>query len=403
MKRTPGNRHLAWTIVIPLLGLWAITAFLSYRVWVHGADHRDFYPRWAGVRRLLSGSRDLYSQEAVRAIQVSLYGAPLPADRDQQAFAYPAQLAVLLIPFGLIPNVEIATAIWQGLSLILVLFALLLLRPHAPGPIPLYVILAFVFWHYTLLMLFQGQITAIPFAAVVAGAVAFLQHRDFLAGVALSLGVVKPELAFLPIGALTVLSLREKRPCLLVGFLVGSLVLFGASLLIAGWWVPTWITSLGQYAVYAKVVWPLGESWRLSPLLAVAFIIGVAAMLLTTPRSTWTLIGASVPAGMLLLPQTLTWGLTMLAVPLLLSWRHHGRIAVIAVWILGWLALFIRPLPDWWKIQAVAMPALSVATLILAHHPFRDDGDAASAQRLGGCGKSRTGGDLSRSDCADSG
>jgi len=99
-----------------------------YSTWIHGADHRDSYPRWAGVRLALFNEQDLYSQETTRLMQLELYVAPLPPDADQQGFAYPAQLVVLLFPFWFIDDVEAAAAAWVGLSILIILSTLYLAR-----------------------------------------------------------------------------------------------------------------------------------------------------------------------------------------------------------------------------------------------------------------------------------
>src|SRR5262245_48996182 len=64
----------------------------AYFGWIHGADHRDFYPWWAASRLAIFESRDPYSADTIRQMQITLYGAPLPPDRDQQGFHYPAHL-----------------------------------------------------------------------------------------------------------------------------------------------------------------------------------------------------------------------------------------------------------------------------------------------------------------------
>lgn len=357
-------------LVLPVIVfLWLATAFFAYRAWVHGADHRDFYPWWAGVRRVLAGERDLYSAEATRAMQIQLYGAPIPAGRDQQGFAYPAQLVVLLLPFGLIPDVEIATALWQGASLILLGAAFWAVRRSVSHRLPLWILLAMVVWNYPLLMLFQGQITAFICAILAGAAALFTRRRDAWAGGLLALGVIKPELIVFPALAFLFPVLREKRWRFLWGLLGTSLLLFLVSVGLTGWWVPDWLNRVREYAGYARVVWAPVELWQVHPLVALGLLAGLAWMVWRSRSTLWGLLGTSIPAGMLIFPQTLVWGLTVLTIPLLLAYRRAGRFAVWLIWVLGWVALFIEPVPEWWKVQAVGMPLLTLGALWLAGVP----------------------------------
>ncbi len=369
MPLTASARVYRFLVLPVIVALWLATAFFTYRAWVHGADHRDFYPLWAGVRRVLSGERDLYSAEATRTIQIQLYGAPIPAGRDQQGFAYPAQLVVLLLPFGLIADVEVATALWQSTSLILLGLAFWAVRRSVSHRLPPGILLAMVVWNYPLLMLFQGQITAFLCAVLAGTAALWTRCRDVWAGALLALGVVKPELMALPALTFLFFALREKRWRFLWGLLGTSLLLFLISVGLAGWWVPDWLNRLREYAGYARVVWAPVELWRVHPLSVLGLLAGLAWMVWRRRSTLWGLLGTSLPAGMLILPQTPLWGLTVLTLPLLLAYRRAGCIAVWLIWILGWVALFIQPVPEWWKVQAVGMPLLTLGALWLAGVP----------------------------------
>jgi len=357
------SRKIAAVLFITL---WVLSSITCYRVWIQGADHRDFYPRWAGIRQLLSGNRDLYAEGTTRQMQIELYGAAIPAGLDQQGFAYPAQLAVMLLPFGLIPDVEIATAAWEGLSLCLLLSALLFLNNTQQKRAPIFLVAALVLWQYPLMMLFQGQVTAIPLAALAVAIGAFLRDQDWLSGAVLTLSLVKPELACVPVVTLIIFSLVSRRFELIKGFILAILIFILTSIAVAGWWFPGWIDSLGRYNAYASVVWPLGEVWRVSPLLACVMLAALAGSLVLNRRNPQWMVVASIPLGMLLLPQTLTYSLTLVTIPLLVAWKGNARYAVLAVWFIGWFALLVGFIPDLWKAQAIAIPALSIACLVLA-------------------------------------
>ena len=347
--------------------LWLLLSGVAYTVWVKGADHRDFYPRWAGARLALFQHQDLYAPETTRAIQITLYGAPLPSTADQQGFAYPAILVVVLLPFWFIGNVEIATAAWIGCAAMLFIITLLLLRQPA-GP-PEAVLALYLLWYFPLLSLFQGQVTALVLASTGLGWWAFRRHRDLLAGAALAVGLVKPQLVLFPLAAVLLLAIHRRRFQVLAGFGGAAIALLLASMAAAGFWIPAWLLALTRYQHYAKTFWALGALGHISLWLAVAFSLILLALLRLLWQQDDLFFAASIPAGMLLLPQTLIWGLAMLLIPLTLLWHKRTRIAILGIWALGWLSLagnlYFRP---WWQVQGVVFPLLTLGLAGIAWH-----------------------------------
>ena len=50
-------RKKLWLLISVSLAVWVILSFAIYFAWIHGADHRDFYPWWAASRlHLLTGA-----------------------------------------------------------------------------------------------------------------------------------------------------------------------------------------------------------------------------------------------------------------------------------------------------------------------------------------------------------
>jgi hypothetical protein len=356
----------AWGVV-SLLAIWALTSVFSYRAWIHGADFRDFYARWAGARLVLFEGRDPYSAETTRMIQLRIFGAPLSPEQDQQAFAYPALIIAPLLPLWMIGNVEVATAIWVGFSAAALLGSLLLLRRLVNPPPHLAVIGLLLVWSYTLLMLFQGQFTGFVTAAIAIGIWASWTGHERLGGLVASLGLIKPALAFLPLVALCLLAIKNRRLAFIAGLAIGAGLLFSLSFVLAGWWIPGWIEALRAYSAYAKVSWPIRDAWEVGPVAFAALVAAVLATLIGLRRAgalEW--IAASAPLGIVLLPQTLIWELSMLVLPLLLAWRGRGRAAVVAAWILGWLGLLPTGLNEWWKAETALMSIVALVALAIA-------------------------------------
>lgn len=353
-----------WVYFWGALVLWSAVSFGAYSTWIRGADHRDLYPRWAVARMVLFDGRDPYSIETTQQMQVRLYGGLLPPDHDQQAFAYPAQLVILLLPLWFIDNVEVATAVWEGFSVLLLIGALYLLSRLRAKPLPAWLGAGLLLWSYPLLMIFQGQFTGLVLAAFMASLAAFCARRDGLAGAVIGIAVIKPELALLPWITLLFLAARERRWRVWSAFFAFQAGLFLLSLMIAGWWVPGWMYGIARYAVYAKSEWALQTAWQSSPLLLVMIL---ALMIAAAIRIRWTpvlLFTASIALSLLVLPQTMMWNLTLLIAPLALSWKGSARFAVAAAWLLGWVMLLNG---SEWRLQYILLPCASLLSMLMAY------------------------------------
>lgn len=358
------NRQKIILLILLGLLLWAAFSAATYLGWIHGADHRDFYPWWAAARLHFFQGLDPYALDTTGKMQLLLYGHTIPPNLDQQAFHYPAQLLVLLFPLWWIPNVEIAAAIWAGFSVVLLFAALAISNQFSDRKRPLGLLAALLLWQYPLLMIFQVQITALPLASLVAAFWAYTRRKDRLAGITLGLALVKPELCLAPWAVLAVIALLQKRWRLLAFFIGTEALLFLLSLAAAGWWLPGWIAAVSRYSSYAKSTWTPLTAWQIHPLVAFTSYALVAWIFYILRKNPTALFAASIPLSMLALPQTPIWNLTMLLLPLSLAWQGKGRWVVALTWVLGW-AIF--PFPATWQIQYLVFPLLSLLALTLAY------------------------------------
>jgi hypothetical protein len=338
--------------------LWVITSIVAYRAWIAGADHRDFYPRWGGARLALFERLNPYAAGTTARLQRNLYGEVLSQGVDQQGFAYPAHLIPLLLPLWLVNDVEIATAIWEGFSFVAIIMALWALGSVTSRPKP-WVPAWLAAWAYSMVVIFQGQMTVLPLLGISIGIWAYFREKDFLAGAALVLSTVKPEIALLPIVAFAFVALRERRHQVITGFMTVGVLLTIASILISGWWLPDWISQLGDYAEYAQVSWAPGTAWEVHALLAIGLFSLLGFALYRAQWTTELILAVSIPVGLLILPQTLIWSMAILLIPLLLAWRGRARWAVAGLWVLGWVALIYASTGELWKVQMLIFPLLT--------------------------------------------
>ena len=206
----------------------------------------DLYPRWLGARELLLHGRDPYAADITREIQTGYYGRPLdptrPSDpKDQQAFAYPLYVVLVLAPAVRLPF-PLAQRVFLGLLLVLTAASVLLWLRALQWRVSitaklLWIIL--VVGSFPAIQGFKLQQLTLLVAALLAAAMACLVQRRFvIAGILLAIASIKPQLlALVAIWMIIWISgnWRERRP-LFWGAAAGMTVLLtGSEFLLPGW------------------------------------------------------------------------------------------------------------------------------------------------------------------------
>jgi hypothetical protein len=238
--------YLAW------VGYGAL-AVLGLAVWVLAvvgagsfgayATRADFAGEYVGATLVWDGQAsrlyDVPTQEALHEARVQTYGpALLPI------FNYPAWNALLLAPLAALPY-PAAFLIWVGVNVLaaaLSLTFLIGLTGVSGRDRVLFSIAALAFLPFVLTLLL-GQLGILILLSLCGALVALRADRGYEAGAWLVLGLAKPQLIALPLLALLVL--RCWRP--LVTFALGLLALTGASLLLLGNWIPSYLILLRDF------------------------------------------------------------------------------------------------------------------------------------------------------------
>ena len=220
----------------------------------------DLYPRWLGARELLLHHRDPYGADITREIQIGYYGRLLdptrPGDpRDQQGFAYPVYVVLMLAPTVTLPFGTVHT-LFFGLFAILTAVSIPLwlrtLRWRVSST-------AMIIWILLTLGCFpaiQGlklqQLTLLV-AALVAGSMNALARRQFvLAGLLLALATIKPQLVFLLILWLSIWVLGDwrARQRVLWSLAITAFALVAAGELLRPGWITEFRTAMKDYYRY---------------------------------------------------------------------------------------------------------------------------------------------------------
>jgi Glycosyltransferase family 87 len=220
----------------------------------------DLYPRWLGSRELLLRHRDPYGPDVTRDIQAGYYGRPLDPNRkndptDQQAFAYPVYVTLLLYPtIGMSFDAVQTLFRWMLTGLTLASVPLWLrvtgwrLSCTSATAATLFVLGTFP--------VVQGiklqQLSLLVAPLIAACVLLVIQRRTIAAGVLLGLATIKPQITapiagWLLLWSASHLKQRWKFAAAFIGT-VAALVAAG-ELLLTGW-IAQFLSSIKAYLSY---------------------------------------------------------------------------------------------------------------------------------------------------------
>ena len=250
--------------LVGLAILWLIETLLLHHVFTAAyPSANDFYPRWVGAQALFQDGLSPYAPEVTQRIQIGMFGQPAGLNEDQVAFAYPLYVVFLVGPLAWLPYAW-AQAAWQAFLLNALAAAVLLGTGLSarrgydarPGRLTLpwlvAVVLATILCYPAARALLLGQLAVIVTLALAVALWAQRTGRDGLAGGALALGLIKPQLLFLILPLWLVWALRWRRWATLGGFAVTCGTLLTASLLLEPAWPVDFIRGLGAYQAYTR-------------------------------------------------------------------------------------------------------------------------------------------------------
>ena len=262
MKGSRGRIGIVLLVVVLFAGcLWGVYTFKSEPY--PGAN--DFYSRWSGVKSFWLDGLNPYGDAASLAIQIGIYGRAALPDEDPGYYAYPMYTTLLLAPLAPLPYAW-AEAIWLTLLVALQIAALFLLfdaYQWKPGPLLLgLAVLWAIFFYPASRGILLGQPGMLVYFLEVLALWALTKGRDGLAGAALAISTIKPQMSFLIVPFLLLWGLRERR-WRLVGWFAGVwLALMAWSFAVLPGWFGAWLGQLGRYTSYTAIgspVWVLAR------------------------------------------------------------------------------------------------------------------------------------------------
>ncbi|MCZ7553228.1 MAG: DUF2029 domain-containing protein [Anaerolineales bacterium] len=234
--------HYLTIALLAILGIATLASLIwvNYQYSVQNPGGSDFLPRWVGTREFIMKGQSPYSEETTREIQQRFYGRPARPDEDQALFVYPFYSIFVFAPFALIPDFNLARAVWMTVlevSIILIAIMGISFSRWKLSPAMLGALLAFaILWYYSIRPLINSN-ASILVGLFIAGAIlAIRAEQDSWAGLLLALATIKPQVVALLILFVLIWSVSERRYIIVWSFL-GNLALMIAvtSLLIPDW------------------------------------------------------------------------------------------------------------------------------------------------------------------------
>ena len=230
----------------------------------------DLYPRWIGTRELLLHGKNPYSLEVSHEIQMAFYGHPIEQSYDkpqfeiidEQRFAYPIYVVVLLAPTIHADFDQLQT--WDPVLLaILIGVSVWLWMGVLQWNPPLPMIVALALFVLSSPQLGQGlrlrQLGLLVAFLLALAAWLVTRQRYFMAGVLLAVSTIKPQMIALCMIWFVIWAFGDwkKRWPLAAGFGTCLGLLFG----IGEWLLPSWprdfVEGLEAYGKYFPSTSPL--------------------------------------------------------------------------------------------------------------------------------------------------
>jgi len=220
----------------------------------------DLYPRWWGAHELLLHGRDPYSPAVTQEIQVGYYGRPIdparPGDpKDEQGFAYPVYVALLLAPTLALdfPTLQLGFVVFllvlTGASVLIWSYAI---RWRASLTATLALILLTLGSFPTLQGVYLQQLSLLVGGLLAGSAAALVAGRPIVAGVLLALATIKPQVSGPLIAWLALWTASDWRQRQVLAWSFGATMglLLGGAEIVAPGWIGRFRDALADYQRY---------------------------------------------------------------------------------------------------------------------------------------------------------
>jgi glycosyl transferase family 87 len=276
-------------VVRALLIVFALAGIPHFlRVLSNPPSLNDMYPVWLGSRELLVHHRNPYSAQVTQEIQTAYSGVDLAhgAHQDQQCcFAYPVYASLLLAPTVKSDFLSLRLPALVVLTLLTGIGSACWHHVTRRAAHQLVFVIPLVLISPPVLQGLELRQAAMLVAALLSGAAILADRGRFtLAGIALALATIKPQMCILPIAWMLLWALHgwPTRKTLAIGFGATMLLLVGAGEILLPGWMSDFLTQLRLYRHYAGAsMLELLYGRAIGITLTAVFILGLLVLLWT--------------------------------------------------------------------------------------------------------------------------
>lgn len=333
-------------VLLILLLVWGGTNSLISR-----RDNKaDFFWIWFGSRSVLEKTNP-YSLEATASLQQALTGDLLASDQYQHPFPYPAYIAIVLLPFGILPY-SVAYPIWAGLQFPMLFVALFVIMKFLQLDFKRLEFYLFFFagsagFFYPLVSYSLGQLSISMFLLFSLMYYFAQKNKITWAGICFAITAIRPDLFVLAGITLLILLFNSKRQIFRTGVaaIASFIALNISSFLFIGFWYPDWIKIILEYSGgNPNAHWPLeflhNSTIRITFMLALfLYVLWQFYQTIRNPseKQKLLLMSTVIIAFFLLNKLTGTYHMTLLLIPAFILLLLYKQINL--SWVI-WLALF---------------------------------------------------------------
>jgi hypothetical protein len=228
--------------------------WVNYQIVLNDQAVGGYAPLWMGTRMAILDRQNPYSVDTSEATQSLMYGGRLAySGEDPGWFLYPFFSILIFAPTALIPDYDIARAVWMTLlggSLFAIAFASLeLTRWHPSGVVLMGYLLFFLAGYYAVRSVYFGNPSVLVTLFIILAFLLIQRRRDLAAGIILGLSTFKPQMMFLLWCFVLLWGVSRRRLALVVGLIFTPIGLAIVASIIQPGWLTDNLTLMTRYAV----------------------------------------------------------------------------------------------------------------------------------------------------------
>ncbi|PKO18469.1 MAG: hypothetical protein CVU39_03250 [Chloroflexi bacterium HGW-Chloroflexi-10] len=264
-------------LIIIVLGIfvWGNLQFVS-----QNPGGNDFLVHWMGAKSFIEEGISPYSDTVALRIQTMVYGRAANPGEHELRVAYPLYSFFLFMPFGLIKNYDVARALWMTLLELGILFTVIIslkLVNWRPGILFIGLIITFsFFWYHGLRSLINGNAVILIMFCTTFSVYSIIHKQDELAGIAMALTMIKPQVVFAILLFIVIWSIVNRRGKIAFWFF-GSMAILS---LLAFFLLPDWpiqfLREVMRYPDYNPAGTPAQALAELLPGVGKQFGLGIS-------------------------------------------------------------------------------------------------------------------------------